>query len=327
MASFPGVWSRAFPGRRGWSVMSQRGSGQAPPPADNGLGRRYGLGRTGDRDRVERPAERGLDRHSASSNGGFDDDLDPRELDRYLEDRARLASPSSARPPSSDRSGSDDGSGSPPSRWSSPARRRRREAEGLQPAEPAAAPSPPTPRPTEPEPDPFLDDVAQHAWTDAAIDEELDVWDSGETASPSGRRYPAPRARRRAARSRPAVSLPTVRVPSSIAQADLLRDPVALALLGAGAILAFVMALVTLSRVGELPSVLVLREDAFGMPTRWGPPKSLWQLPLLVTMVTLINLVLAAAVSRYDRFASRFLLAAALVVGVVAWVPVARFLF
>jgi hypothetical protein len=112
-----------------------------------------------------------------------------------------------------------------------------------------------------------------------------------------------------------------------VAQSDLLHDPIALALLACGAIMAFIMALVMLSRVGDLPSVLVLREDAYGNPALWGPPKSLWQLPLLVTMVTLINLVLAAAVSRYDRFASRFLLAAALVVAVVTWVPVVRFLF
>jgi hypothetical protein len=44
-------------------------------------------------------------------------------------------------------------------------------------------------------------------------------------------------------------------------------------------------------------------------------------------MITLINLVLAVAVSKGDRFASRFLLASAVVVGLLAWVPLARFLW
>jgi hypothetical protein len=118
-----------------------------------------------------------------------------------------------------------------------------------------------------------------------------------------------------------------VRLPRPVADSDLIRDPVAVTLLGVVALLAFVMALVTLSRVGDSPSVIVLREDAYGSPTRWGPPKSLWQLPLLVTMVTLMNLVVAVAVSRFDRFASRFLLAAAIIVGIVAWVPAARLLW
>ena len=74
-------------------------------------------------------------------------------------------------------------------------------------------------------------------------------------------------------------------------------------------------------------SISQLRYDADGFPSRWGPPKSLWQLPLLVMMITLINLVLAVALSRFDRFASRFLLAASLVVGLLTWVPVARFLW
>ena len=143
--------------------------------------------------------------------------------------------------------------------------------------------------------------------------------------------YPAPASlgprSRRAARRRPTVVVPQIRLPASVAEADLTRDPVALGLLGAALILALVSALVALSRIGDLPSVIELRYDAYGAPSRWGPPKSLWQLPLLIVMVTVINLVLAASLSRRDRFASRFLLAAALVIGLLTWVPLARFLW
>jgi hypothetical protein len=157
-------------------------------------------------------------------------------------------------------------------------------------------------------------------------DEPLDAT-YDEPVDPYPARQPTRRARRYSARPRPTVVMPKVHVPSSVTQADILQDPVALGLLGASALVAVVMALVTFSRVGDLPPVIELRFDSDGYPTLWGPPKSLWQLPLLVTMTTLINLVLAVALSRFDRFASRFLLAASLVIGLLTWVPAARFLW
>jgi hypothetical protein len=308
--------------------MSQRGSGQAPRPADNGLGRRYGLGRGGERN----PTGHGGDATNGGSRppvyGAFEDELDPRELDRYLEDRARLASSSAGRSSSSGVTDDDRSGQSSPSRWSSPARRRRRDSESPPRDElPSDVVAPPRPAPADPLPDPFAADAEPAPWRDADFEDDLDPWADEGNAEDVPPRYQPPRGRRRSARPRPTVVLPTVHVPRSVAQADLLHDPIALVLLGAATLLAFVMALVTLTRVGDLPPLLVLREDAYGSPARWGPPTSLWQLPLLVTMVTLMNLVLAVALSRYDRFASRFLLAAAVVVGIVTWVPAAHFLW
>ncbi len=144
---------------------------------------------------------------------------------------------------------------------------------------------------------------------------------------------PRPRSRRTATRSRsrgiapPALSLPRPRVPSVIAHADLVNDPLALALVGVGAFGLLVMATVMGNRLDALPGVVELRFDAAGVPYRWGVPRTLWNLPLLATVITLMNLAVAWFVSPHDRFASRFCVAAALVVQLLVWVPVIRFLW
>jgi hypothetical protein len=121
--------------------------------------------------------------------------------------------------------------------------------------------------------------------------------------------------------------MPTLRVPATLIRLDILQDQVALALLGISLVSTVVMAGILAGRTDSLPDIIALRFDAVGDPTRFGPPRSLWQLPLLAAMVTLINAVLAGWVSRYDRFASRFVLAAAVVIGLLAWIPLVRFLW
>ena len=99
----------------------------------------------------------------------------------------------------------------------------------------------------------------------------------------------------------------------------------ALALLGANAISLGAMAAVLSSQMGGLPTSLAIHLDAAGVPDRWGSPKTLWRLPLLAGMTTVMNLVVAWAISSVDRFAARFVLAAALVVHLIAWVAVFDF--
>ena len=106
-----------------------------------------------------------------------------------------------------------------------------------------------------------------------------------------------------------------------------MNDPLALALLAIAGFSLLVMATIMGNRLGALPAVVELRLDAAGNPYRWGVPHTLWNLPLLGTMLTLMNLVVAWFTSPHDRFASRFCLAAALVVQLLIWVPVVRFLW
>ena len=121
------------------------------------------------------------------------------------------------------------------------------------------------------------------------------------------------------------LTLPSVRLPAGFAGTGLLGDRTALTLLGAAVLSAAVMALVLSSQIPNLAPSLTLHLDAAGIADRFGPPQVLWRLPLLATMATLINLVLAWFLARSDRFAARFLLAATLVVHLIAWVALFDF--
>ncbi len=98
-------------------------------------------------------------------------------------------------------------------------------------------------------------------------------------------------------------------------------------LLGIATLSGLIMAGVLAGRTGDLPGVIALRTDAVGAATRWGTPSSLWELPLLAGMVTLANVILAWWLASFDQFASRFVLAAAIVVGLLTWIPLVRFLW
>jgi hypothetical protein len=103
------------------------------------------------------------------------------------------------------------------------------------------------------------------------------------------------------------------------ATGDLLADRPAVVLLGVAALGLVVMWAVVGLRVGALGATLELRLDAEGSPSLWGSPETLWRLPLLATVATLMNVLVAWRAAGADRFASRFMLAAALLVQVLAW--------
>ncbi|HEU0115692.1 MAG TPA: hypothetical protein VFQ80_13490, partial [Thermomicrobiales bacterium] len=166
------------------------------------------------------------------------------------------------------------------------------------------------------------------AW-DLADDEwdanPIDVEPEDEPVQPRpARRTRATRAAR-PVRARPAPTLPRVQVPTFLANADLTADRIALGLLGLNVLSVVLMAIVLGSSLGTMPPTIVTFLDAAGLPDRWGPPRVLWRIPLLSAMTTLINLVLAWFLAPLDRFASRFLLAAAFVVQLLAWVAVLQF--
>jgi hypothetical protein len=66
--------------------------------------------------------------------------------------------------------------------------------------------------------------------------------------------------------------------------------------------------------------------DAAGFPDAWGVPSVLWRLPLIAGMTLLMNLVVAWFIAPIDRFAARFVIAAALGVQVIVWVAVFDFI-
>lgn len=122
------------------------------------------------------------------------------------------------------------------------------------------------------------------------------------------------------------MNVPQIRVPAALAQGEAMQDRISAILLAANGISVVFMFLMLGLRVGSLPDSVVLHIDAAGSPNGWGPPSVLWRIPLIALGVTLMNAVLAWFLAPMDRFASRFVLAGALVVQLVAWVALFDFL-
>lgn len=124
--------------------------------------------------------------------------------------------------------------------------------------------------------------------------------------------------------SRPKVTRPSM--PSVISQADLVNDAPALAMIGLGLISLAGMAILVANRVDTLAPSFATHVSASGVLEDIRGSEALWRLPLLATMLTLINVGAAWFISPIDRFASRFLIAAAIIVQFVAWVALIRIL-
>jgi hypothetical protein len=112
-----------------------------------------------------------------------------------------------------------------------------------------------------------------------------------------------------------------------VAEAELVRDRPAMVMLGVAAFSAAVMAAVMSNRLDALDRGLPIHIGAAGFADRWGSPAVLWRIPLLATMITLMNASAAWFLAPSDRFASRFLIAASLVVHLLAWIALGDFLF
>jgi hypothetical protein len=304
--------------------VSQRGYGDPPYQREDEANRR----RQADaRDRLRPPPS-----PTAQPPADFSESWDREARPRPSSSRWSGDAPDDRHPSRSD-------SSSRP-RWSSETSRRGRRtpsarpgAESFPPREPSYPAAEPRQYPPVYDERSQLRDYGDEQQSEGDWVDDVPI-DSAEAASaPPARRHSRLGQRMRSTRNRaparPTVrpSMPTLRVPGTITRLDILQDQVALALFGTALVSTVVMAGILAGRVGSLPDTVALRFDAVGDPTRWGPPESLWQLPLLAAMVTVINAVLAGWVSRYDRFASRFVLASAVVIGLLAWIPLVRFLW
>lgn len=115
-------------------------------------------------------------------------------------------------------------------------------------------------------------------------------------------------------------------LPTAIAKADLVNDAAALSIIGVGMLGLSAMAIVVANQAESLAPTFATHVSASGVLQNFEHYNGLWRLPLLAAMLTLMNIVAAWFISPLDRFASRFLLAAAVVVQLVAWVALFRIL-
>jgi len=81
------------------------------------------------------------------------------------------------------------------------------------------------------------------------------------------------------------------------------------------------------SRIGSLPDTIVVRRGAEGVATRFDSPSGLWQLPVLATFATLINLVVAWVTHPGNPLASRMTMAATWLVHLLVWVAIVQFVW
>jgi hypothetical protein len=114
-------------------------------------------------------------------------------------------------------------------------------------------------------------------------------------------------------------------MPAFVGRADLLRDRVSGILIGANLLSLLVMAVRLATQINQLPAALPVHLDAAGFPDAWGTPGVLWRLPLIAGMTFLMNLVVAWFIAPIDRFAARFVLAAALGVQLIVWIALLDF--
>jgi hypothetical protein len=164
--------------------------------------------------------------------------------------------------------------------------------------------------------------------TDTAYYDDFDSDDApgdqdiSERQHPSGVRMPS-------LSSRPKVALPSmpkIAMPQSVSQAAIFNDVVSLVIIGIAVVSLAAMAILVGNRIETLPLTIPTHVSASGLLEDVKSRTALWRLPLLGTFLTLMNVVIALFVARIDRFASRFILGASLVVQFVAWVAIIRIL-
>jgi hypothetical protein len=161
----------------------------------------------------------------------------------------------------------------------------------------------------------------------AYAEPEASTWDESAVDDEDERPLRAPR---RTARERPAIQRPQFArpaIPRAITGADVLNDLPALIFIAISAVGLGAMAILVANRISTLDEVIPTHVSASGLFERFASRDTIWQIPLLATMLTLMNLVAAWFISPLDRFASRFLLATSVVVQFVAWVAVLRILY
>lgn len=148
-------------------------------------------------------------------------------------------------------------------------------------------------------------------------DEDFDEYDAPPRRTPLTQAPPI-------RMTRPNVRRPSL--PPAISQADLVNDALALAMIGIGLLSLAAMAIFVANQVDSLAPSFATHVSASGVLEDFRGSDALWRLPLLATMLTLMNVGAAWFISPIDRFASRFLIATAIVVQLVTWVALIRLL-
>lgn len=278
---------------------------------------RDGSGPTGNK---RRPAGAESSFGSPSSQGTYD--IDPAEIDRYLSGQPQRPTRRSSTSPSStsdqlDRLRRivepDDAIASvAPARQSTSSPAASRTSTSSRARRPARA---------------TYDEVYRedaYRYEGDGVDEYLDEypgqWDEEGDPAIAGR------SGRRAVQRPSLPSIPRVTIPRAITGAAILSDRTALAFIGVSVVSQIGMAVLVSNRITTLPAQIGTHVSASGVLEDFASREAIWRIPLLALMLTLMNVVIGVFAARFDRFASRLVLAAALVIHFLAWIALLRIL-
>ncbi|MGB3327970.1 MAG: hypothetical protein WBA46_03390 [Thermomicrobiales bacterium] len=264
---------------------------------------------------------------SSKPQGGFD--IDPAEIDRYLSGQPQRAPERQPRPAAAGSQSNadqlnrlrrlvateDDFSSPAPQRQQAPSVTYR------EATPPPAKRAPATRRsaPASTYDDVYLEDdyVYEDARTTDYLDEYPGQWDEEGDPALAGQSA-------RRVRSRP--TMPNVTIPRAITSAAILTDRMALSLIAIGVVSLIGMAVLVSNRIDTLPAQIGTHVSASGVLGNFASRDVIWRIPLLALMLTLMNIVIGVFAARFDRFASRLVLASALMIQFLAWVALLRIL-
>lgn len=122
-------------------------------------------------------------------------------------------------------------------------------------------------------------------------------------------------------------NLPKVTIPKSVTDSPLLGDMPSLIMIGVSLLSLAIMAFLVSDRMSLLGQTIPTHVSASGDPENLKTRDAVWNIPLLAGMVMLMNIAASWFISRIDRFATRFLLAAGLLVHFIAWVALVKYLW
>lgn len=87
------------------------------------------------------------------------------------------------------------------------------------------------------------------------------------------------------------------------------------------------MAATLLARIGSLPDWIPIHLNAAGEPDRWGTNETLWRIPLMAVVFTLMSGVVSWYLRHRDAFGARFLVMSTTLVHVTSWIAVINFVW
>lgn len=135
------------------------------------------------------------------------------------------------------------------------------------------------------------------------------------------------RPQRRSSRRQTATAARSFSLPPFIADAPVLKDRMALTMLGTGFASVLLMLIVVAMKRSGLPDAIPTHINANGDAHVVESSGAIWQLPLIAAMVMLISSVLAWFLAKWGAFLPRFLLGGSLGVQFIVWIAVYAFLF